>query len=207
MAQQQERPEEQSNRPLHSDKHRVPVNLTLILALVVAALGLYGIVIQGKPNAELTLIAGLAVAAYSWFTSPREYQIYQNALVIVYGRPRVKVIYFNQVSHLETLSVGFGDRLRVRLRNGRREVLHMRDPQTFRDRFQGALDDFNSEHPELAPPSESPTTGTSSVGSPPASADSERPRRQTFPLFMMLALVAAMVIMMLFFLRRTPPPS
>lgn len=154
MAQRQEHPQQPQNQPIHADKNRIPVNLTLIFALVVAAIGLYGVLNTGSLN--LTLIAGLGVGIYSWLTSPREYLIYQNALVIQYGRPRVKVIYFNQISHLEMLSLAIGDRLRVRLNNGRREVLQTRDIETFHNRLQQALDDYRRTHPESAPPEQSP---------------------------------------------------
>ena len=145
MARQQDQPQRQQNQPLHSDKHRLPVNITLIFALAVAAFGL----VRRDP---ITLIVGLGVAIFTWFTSPREYQIYQDALVILYGRPRVKVIYFNQIAQLDMLRLVIGERLRVMLRNGRREMVQARDPQTFHDRLQGALDDFRRAHPDVALP-------------------------------------------------------
>ena len=181
MAQHPDQPQRQQGQPLHTDKHRVPVNITLIFALAVAAFGLVTLV--KNRDFPLTLIVGLGVAIFTWFTSPREYQIYQDALVIVYGRPRVKVIYFNQITQLDVLQLVIGERLRVMLRNGRREVLQTRDPQTFHARFQGALDDFRRAHPELALPEQGseerqPAENTPPLGEGRGGSSEQRPERR-----------------------------
>lgn len=149
MEQRQEHPREQPTQPLHVDRHRIPVNITLLFAVAVAVWALF---VHVYPLA----IAGLGVAVFSWLTSPRQFLIYQDALVITYGRPRVKVIYFTQIAHLEMLNLRVPDRLRVRLRSGRREVLMTRNPDTFRDRLQSALDEFRRTHPESVPPEQGP---------------------------------------------------
>ena len=119
----------------------MPVNLTIIFGLVVAGLGVY---MREWP----TIAMAVGVIAITWFTSPRKYSVYKNALVVGYGQPRVKVVYFNQVDEVELLSLPLGDRIRVRLlkkdktRGGRTEILQMRDPAKFRDRLQAALEDF-----------------------------------------------------------------
>jgi len=127
------------NQPIHSDQPARRLNLTLIAGIAVAVMGL------GRP--ELVLL-GLAVAAYAWLTSPRQYQIYQNAVIIVYGTPRKKAIMFSDISHLEVLSLPVGERLRVRLINGRREMLSARNPVTFRQRLDEALDKFQGGQPK-----------------------------------------------------------
>ena len=90
-----------TNQPIHWDNHRVPMNLTLIFALGIAVIGLF-------TGAPVLFFAGMGVAAYTWFTRPRRYLIYPAALVIEYGRPRVKVISFAEISHLELLSLAIG---------------------------------------------------------------------------------------------------
>jgi len=62
MQQEQSVPE-----PLYWDNHRVSVNLTMIFALAVAVLGLF--------SGGMLFFAGVGVAAYTWFTSPRRYLI------------------------------------------------------------------------------------------------------------------------------------
>ena len=106
-------------------------------------------------------MAGLGVGAYSWFTNPRQYWVYPDALVIVYGSPRTKVLSFSNVSHLEMRALATPDRLRVWPYQGRRIVLLARDPDKFNEELQQALDDYrklnpvleaNSEEGEVIPP-------------------------------------------------------
>lgn len=126
--------------PIHWDNHRGSINITLILALGVVVIGF----IQG---AQELLVIGLAVAAYTWFTSPKQYFIYSDSLVVVYGRPRVRAIPFTDISHVEMLSLPIGNRLRVRLNNGRRVMLTARDAETFFDRLDEALNSFRGTSP------------------------------------------------------------
>jgi hypothetical protein len=127
--------------PLYWDNHRVSVNLTMIFAVAVAVMGLLS-------SSPMLLFAGLGVAAYTWFTSPRRYLIYENVLVIQYGRPRVKVIDFSNISHLEMLSLGIGDRLRVVLLNGKRTMVISKNLDTFRERLDDALERYQSQYPQ-----------------------------------------------------------
>jgi len=131
--------------PIHWDSHRSNLNITLILALIIAFFGLVTVWGGGSP---FLLIVGLGGAAYSWLTTARQYYIYRDALIIVFGRPRWKVIPFTRVSHIELLSLPIGDRLRVQLVGGRPVMLAARDSETFRDRLDTALEEFRNAHPE-----------------------------------------------------------
>jgi hypothetical protein len=134
----------QQRELIYWDKHRIPINLTILLSLGVAVLGVY----RGE---LLLIIAGIAVGLYSWFSNPRQYRIYQDALVIIYGTPRTRTIPFSNISHLEMRQLATPDRLRVWPVQGRRVVVMARDPEAFYDQLQKALDNFRSMHPELAP--------------------------------------------------------
>ena len=139
--------EQQQNQPIYWDKHRIPINLTVIFALFVAVYGLYSL-LQGASG--VLLVAGLAVGIYSWFTNPRQYWIYPDALVVVYGKPRTRVIPFTNVSHVEMRAQATPDRLRAALHRGRNLVLMVRDPDAFNEQLQKALDDYRGLHPELS---------------------------------------------------------
>lgn len=141
--------EDSQSQLVYWDKHRIPVNLTLLFSLGVAAYGLF-LFLQGGSGIIL-IIAGLAVGAYSWFTNPRQYRVYDDALVVIYGAPRTRVIPFSNVSHLEMRQLATPDRLRVWPVNGRRVVIMSRDPEAFHEQLQKALDEFRQAHPELAP--------------------------------------------------------
>ena len=129
--------EQMQQQPLHWDNHRTNLNLTFIFALIVAVIG-----ILGQP---VLFVLGIGVAIYSWLTNPKQYLIYRDALVIIYGRPRIKSYPFQEISHLETLSLPIGERLRVRMVNGRRIMLLTKDSDTFRAKLDEALDAFHGE--------------------------------------------------------------
>jgi hypothetical protein len=122
--------------PLHWDNHRTKLNLTFIFALVVAVFG-----ILGQPA---LFVIGIGVAIYSWLTNPKQYLIYPDSLVIIYGRPRVKSYPFQDMAHLELLTLPIGDRLRVRMVNGSRIMLLTKDSDTFRAKLDEALEAFHS---------------------------------------------------------------
>jgi hypothetical protein len=126
------------------------MNFTLIFALVVAVFGL----VRRDP---LLVAVGLAVAIFNWFTTPRQYLIYQDALVIAYGQPRVRVIPFGRISGSpEVLRLIVGDRLRVQLMRGRPLIFQTRDLPTFHDRLGEALNSFRRDHPEVESSSQEP---------------------------------------------------
>ncbi len=129
--------QQSQEQPLHWDNHRTNLNLTFIFALIVAVIG-----ILGQP---VLFVIGVGVALYSWLTNPKQYLIYRDALVIVYGRPRVKAYPFQEISHLETLSLPMGERLRVRMVNGSRIMLLTKDTDTFRAKLDEALEAFHGE--------------------------------------------------------------
>ena len=131
-----EKPKEQ---PLHWDSPKGKYNLTLIFSLVVAVIGLV-------TGATFLLLLGLLGAGMNWFTNAKQFLIYQNALVVVYGRPRVKVIPFSDISHLEMLVMPMGNRLRVRLVSSKRLVVSVKDVDEFRTRLDDALEKFNGTY-------------------------------------------------------------
>ena len=120
------------------------MNLTLIMALVVAFLG-FGVI--GDPSG-LLLFVGLAVAAFSWLTTPRSYIVFNDRLVIMYGQPRIKVIPFSGVEQAEVLTLPFGERVRVWLKRQRPIILQPRDSQLFNGKLTEALSSYQGSHPE-----------------------------------------------------------
>ena len=126
-------------QPLHWDKPKTKYNLTLIFSIVVALIGLV-------TGATFLLLLGLVGAAMNWFTTAKEYLIYENALVVMYGRPRVKVIPYPEISHLELLVMPMGNRLRVRLVSGKRLVVTVSDVEEFQVRLDEALEKFNGTY-------------------------------------------------------------
>ena len=133
MAQQQE-------SPIHWDQHASKWNITLIFALAVMVLGL----IPGVGNLLLFGL-GLIMAAYSWLTTPRQYLLYRDRVVVHYGTPRTRVISFAEISHAEMLALPLGERLRLRMVSGSRMMLVLRDPATFMAHLEDALARYHGE--------------------------------------------------------------
>ena len=136
------------SEPLHADKHRSTFNLTLIFAVVVAVIGLIGLSQGGGAGSFILFVVGGAMAAYSWFTSPSYYWVYNDRLIIAYGRPRVRHVLFQEIDDVELLTLPFGNRLLVRLRSRRRLFLHPTDTEQFQTSLAGALDSYRRANPE-----------------------------------------------------------
>ena len=126
------------------DRHRSSLNWFLVGGLLIASLALYG----GDP---VFVVLGLAMAGYGWFTTPAHYVVFNDRLMIAYGRPRVRYVLFQHIGQVEVLELPFGNRLRVRLRQGRSLFIQPRDPEEFQGKFQGALETYLRDQGEVSP--------------------------------------------------------
>ena len=142
--------EQSQHQPLYAAKDRVPFNLTLVLALGIAVWGLAGIVgiLPPPGNPEMIVVLGLAVTAYTWLFTPREYMVYNDAVCVAYGRPRVKTIHFSNIAMVEMGSLATIDQLRIRPIKGRRQAIRVRDPEAFYDQLETALNAYRAAHPD-----------------------------------------------------------
>ena len=129
---------ETQESPIYWDQHATKWNLTLIFSVVVAVLGMF-------MQAILLIILGLGMAGYSWLTTPRQFLLYRDSMVIVYGMPRTRVISYAEISHVELLALPLGERLRIRMITGSRLMLMMRDPGAFRAHLEDALARYHGE--------------------------------------------------------------
>ncbi len=104
-----------------------------------------------RGSAWLLVIVGLGVGAYSWLTSPRQYRVYSDALIIMFGMPRRRMIHFGDIREV-VLDRGFmGDPLRVYTNNRRRIPLQVREPEEMHQYLDGAVKDFWRANPQYAP--------------------------------------------------------
>ncbi|MFL2645342.1 MAG: hypothetical protein ACJ0KI_06770 [Dehalococcoidia bacterium] len=125
---------------IHSDKYRGSVNFTLIFALFVIAYGL----LQGESGQTLVIVGAL-VAVYVWFTRAREIEIYEDCILIRYGKPRVKIIPFENIERVDPLHLQVPDRWRIHLYRGRRIVLLTRDPELFVEKLEEAREAYSGK--------------------------------------------------------------
>ena len=132
--------------PLYWDSNRRPTAVLFIIASVTAVLGLFQWQSSGDPT---LLILGMGVSAYSWLTNAKSYLIFRERMVIIFGAPRKRIIPFDQISHVEFLSLPtMGDRVRVRMISGRAIMLQTKDTEAFHDRLDDALNDFHGPRQE-----------------------------------------------------------
>jgi len=104
-----------------------------------------------RGSAWLLVIVGLGVGAYSWLTSPRQYRVYSDALIIMFGTPRRRMIHFSDIREV-VIDRGFmGDPLRVYTTNRRRVPLQVREPEEMHRYLDGAVKDFWRDNPQYAP--------------------------------------------------------
>lgn len=137
-------------QPLYTAKDRVPFNLTLVLAVGITIWGLAGYLGFGfsPQRPDLIIILGLAITAYTWLFTPREYFVYNDAVCVAYGRPRVKTIHFSNIASVEMGSLATIDQLRIRPVRGRRQSIRVRDPEAFYDQLEAALNAYRATHPD-----------------------------------------------------------
>ena len=129
---------EQQDNPIYWDQAASRFNITLVFSLIVAVLG----IVMTNP---LLIILGLGMAGYSWLTTPRQFLLFRDSMVVHYGIPRTRVISFAEISHVELLALPLGERLRIRMVSGSRLMLMMRDPGTFRGHLEDALAQYHGE--------------------------------------------------------------
>ena len=139
----------------------------------------------GRDNSALLLIVvGLGVGAYSWLTSPRQYRVYSDALIIMFGTPRRRTIHFSDIREVVSDRGFMGDPLRVYTMNRRRIPLQVREPEEMHRYLDGALADFRRAYPQYASPPEESEPGepapdvvesTAADGAQPASDVSAEP--------------------------------
>ena len=129
---------QQQDNPIYWDQAASRFNLPLIFSLVVAVLGIF----MANP---LLIILGLGMAVYSWLTTPRQFLLFRDSMVIHYGMPRTRVISFAEISHVELLALPLGERLRIRMVSGSRLLLQIRDPGAFRGHLEDALARYHGE--------------------------------------------------------------
>ena len=141
--------DEAQDQPIYSDRPSSRFNSGLIFGLVLVVVGLVLTVTRGNGKPDLLFVGGLFAVAYSWFFTPKQFHIYQNALVIVYGRPRVKVIPLSLVSAIEKgmfaagpLARPTGEQLRVSLVTGKQETITANNLDEFRARLEEAVARF-----------------------------------------------------------------
>ena len=118
-------------------------------------------------NGWLLIVVGLGVGAYSWLTSPRQYRVYGDALMILFGAPRRRTIHFRDIREVVNDRGPMGDPLRIYTNNNRRIPIQVREPEEMHRYLDQALANFR---PPPEPEGETPADTAASAGDGPATA-------------------------------------
>ena len=144
----------QRPEPLYRDRHVSAINITLIMGIAFVVMGVIvqaGLFVPGD-----FVVIGIAAAAYAWLTTPQAYSLYEDRLVVFYGRPRLRHVLFNEIDEIEVPQFNFGNRLWIRLRTGRRVIIQPKALGDFQDKFKAAVLSYTGKTPEQQPPQEPP---------------------------------------------------
>ena len=129
--------------PLHSERHRTTFLSSFlgyigwIMVIVAIPVGFLG---SGTWVDTVALLGlGSILGGSHWFIAPRRYNVFERALTISYGRPREKVVPFNDIAELEVKKHPLGTDIRVRLHVGRTLSLQPWHPREFYKSLENAL--------------------------------------------------------------------
>lgn len=116
-----------SYAPIFSDRYGGS-----ILQLISLGLGFVILVtgaVQGNP---LSVVLGLGLVVFIWFTRHFKYEIFSDRLVIHYGAPRKQVVLVDEISDVRRARVPMGGHALVLVRKGGRGmVIKPRDQEGF----------------------------------------------------------------------------
>ena len=151
-------------QPLLSERHR-----SAIMTRTIGFIGWFIIVlafIVGASDAQawwedaLPLLGiGAVFAGAHWFLAPRRYNVYEEQLVIAYGKPRERVIPFDEISQLQVIRHLLGGEIRIHRTSGRAVSIQPWHPQRFLEAMEQALNRYRGVEPESEPPPQSENEG------------------------------------------------
>lgn len=144
-------------QPLLSERHRSTIMTRLIgfigwLMIVLAIIVGFKSAAAWREDALPLLGIGAAFAVSHWFLAPRRYNVYEEQLVIAYGKPRQRVIPFDEISELQVIRHLLGGEIRVHRTSGRAVSIQPWHPRRFLDAIEQAMNQYRGVEPESEPP-------------------------------------------------------
>ena len=142
-------------QPIYSSPHSRSFfqRINMAISVVVIVLGAFSI--QQNP---FLIFLGLAIGGMYWFTTPNQYHIYADKLVIHYGKPRIVVIPFNMIRDASPVKMPFSG-VYIR-RVGKSGVFSRpKNHEEFLDYLWDAIQKNGGPAPDVLPPDDSPPAG------------------------------------------------
>ena len=132
--------------PLHMEAHR-----TSLLTRLIGWIG-WGIILISivsaivNPRDIISVVsflgAGILLAGAQWFLTPRWYEIYNDRLMITYGKPRERTVFFYEISDVQTHSSPVSFEIRIKITNGRMVSLTPLNASEFEQKIMQAVSHF-----------------------------------------------------------------
>ncbi len=121
------------------ERHAGSANLRYIVAFLSMILG---VMFQAYP----LILVGLAFALLAYFTTPKYYSIFEDRMVIFYGRPRTRHVLFDHIEWVDALPLPLGNRLIIRLKTSGRLMIQPTNSVEFRRRLQSDVEAYQANH-------------------------------------------------------------
>ena len=132
--------------PLYSENHRSTflsnflwyLGLLLIVAAVLSFAFSSMSIASRSFDVVVLLALGALLAGGHWLLAPRRYEVYEEGLVVVFGRPRIRLVRYPEISEIEVRKHPLGTELRVHLVPGGVVRLYPLHPREFHENLEKA---------------------------------------------------------------------
>jgi hypothetical protein len=135
-------------QPIYSTSHSRSLfqRINMAISVVVIVLGAFSI--QGNP---FLIFLGLGIGGLYWFTTPNQYFIYADKLIIHYGKPRIVEVPFDKIRDATMVKMPFSGVFIRRV--GKSGVFSRpKNIEEFLDALWDAIQKNGGPAPEVLPP-------------------------------------------------------
>ena len=81
---------------------------------------------------------GAGLAGGHWFLAARRYEIYEEGVAVVFGKPRVRMVRYPEISDIEVIKHALGTELRLVLAQGGVVRIYPLHPREFHENLERA---------------------------------------------------------------------
>ncbi|MQF64558.1 hypothetical protein FIM04_00325 [SAR202 cluster bacterium AC-409-J13_OGT_754m] len=132
--------------PLHVEAHR-----TSLLTRLIGWIG-WGIILISMVSAVINprdiisvlgfLGAGILLAASQWFLAPRWYELYNDRIIVTYGKPRERIVLFDEISAVQIHRSPVSLEIKIKIANNRIVSLTPLNPAEFEQKIMQAVTQY-----------------------------------------------------------------
>jgi hypothetical protein len=132
--------------PLHMEAHRTSLLTRLIgwIGWGVILISIVSAIVNPKDFVSVLgfLGAGTLLAGGQWFLAPRWYELYNDRIIVTYGRPRERIVFFHEISTVQIHRSPVSLEIRIQLANNRMVSLTPLNPAEFEQKIMQAVTQY-----------------------------------------------------------------